>query len=109
MDGVTGQTPDRAVSPPVVAELTALLEAVCDCGDFNGHPGDCAATPLIRLLADLAATRARAEAAEAVVANVRALADEWDERRRPGMVGISTRLRAVLDAAPSGDPEDGPR
>lgn len=23
------------------------ISIVCDCGDFDGHPGDCAATPLI--------------------------------------------------------------
>lgn len=31
------------------------------------------------------------------VARMRALADLWDEKNYPGMVGISTRIRATLD------------
>jgi homoaconitase/3-isopropylmalate dehydratase large subunit len=37
---------------PCVAALMAqvwdeAISVVCDCGDFDGHPGDCAATRLI--------------------------------------------------------------
>lgn len=38
----------------------------------------------------------RAMSAEAAIARVEALADAWDERKRPGMVGVATAIRAAL-------------
>jgi len=37
----------------------------------------------------------------AALARVEALADEWDEARRPGMVGISKAIRAALRPDPN--------
>jgi len=40
---------------------------------------------------------------------VEALCDEWDEERRPGMVGIAKRLRAILDATAAPTTDTGAR
>lgn len=81
----------------VALSTAALAYAECEwcAGAGKVHEG-CRELSYGDLAARLADAEARAEVAEAKIARVEALTDDWDEKRRPGMVGISTALREAL-------------